>query len=163
MALGDKAFIYQRPVFVLGGTDISAAIELAAVRWDHVVVRSKHSAGQNVQEGMVSDKYSYAVDVKFGTDGYSPGELDAIITALMPDSGPGGASTNGGRASFSLQATDIDETTGARGAVVSVARPKWSGMVLIPSWAPVGTGKIGERVEHMLTWTGVGDLVKATS
>ena len=149
MALGDVIVLDDAAVD-WGGTDISAALAMAKIMVQHVVVETPHTFGKPAAVVKTSKRYTWQVDMLFITDGYAAAELDGIVTAVMlPPLGP---ATGTGEVEVVMKHSD---------AAVSADNKSYTGTITVPEWEPLGGGAVGEIVRQTRTFRGTGDLVPA--
>ena len=142
----------DNPTCTIGGTDISDHVSKCELVIEYLTGEVPHTWGSGGPRRSASGKYNWHIILHTITDGYASGELDAIMTALMP--APLGASTTGGRAEVIIK-TDS--------AAVSADNPSYTGDVIVNGWRPIGGGAPGALVVNEHTFMGDGNLAKATS
>lgn len=151
MALGDVTTL-DDPSVSVGGTDISDAVASCQFRFTYRLVEVPNTFGAAGPRRRASEKYDFQVTLDVITDGFDAGELDKVMTALMP--APLGASTTGGLAEIIIK-----PDSGATAAT----NPSYTGNIVIHEWDPIGSGVAGDIIRNSHTFMGAGDLAVATS
>ena len=72
------------PSITLGGTDISQWVATANLTVTHTTTGVPNTWGNDGPRRRVGDKYDFQLELDLVSDGWDAGDLDAIVTALMP-------------------------------------------------------------------------------
>ena len=136
----------------LGGTDISQWVAQADLTVMHVETGVPITLGNLGPRRRVSAKYDWTLMLDLVSDGWDSGDLDYIVSQLMP---PPLGPANG---------TGIGVVTAKpMSGVTAVSNPLLTMSIAIAQWKPFGAGTPGEIVRQTQTFNGTSDIVKATT
>ena len=158
MALGDVIVLDDVQVEVSSDpyagsptyTDVTDAANSGRILIQYTVVAGRPTFGRAGLRRKTSKKYTYQLVLNFEVDAYGAGSINAIIGAAYPP--PVGAGD--GDLGFRI--------TPASGSV-SAANPRWSGIVAVNDFEPLGAGTADGNVVQDRTFDGIGDIAKAES
>ena len=157
MATGD-GFVLDKVVWKFGAanTDISAAIEKGMITGaTNVVIELGYTFGADKgRKREVSDSYDYSLTLTIRTDAYGANTVDKLFTSALKNP-LAGANLGTGKIAWSA--------TPASGAV-SESNPKFSGVVIVDTWEPLGgSGEKSVVILQTRTFHGDGAYVKTVA